>query len=306
MILFGPWPFLTARKGYQARRRFVSAMLAYFKNNGHESGSALIKARYAMSTKYGYTVEHAARFEVGNLIGVLVNATPSFFWMIVYVFSNAELLADIRDEVTSAITTTSSDENTMILKTINITNLKRHCPLLLSTYQEVLRIQTHGTTNRWVSKDTLLADRYFLKEGSVIQVPSQPTHNMPSIWGSDVGSFNPRRFIKLETKTDKAKQHPASFRSFGGGATLCPERHFAAAEICYAVAMFVMRFNVSPVETKSGRWEIPSWARSKIVSTLPPPAKDIKARIETRQGMEKVEWRFGFEESVEKFEVFAG
>ncbi|KAL9035546.1 MAG: hypothetical protein Q9214_006529, partial [Letrouitia sp. 1 TL-2023] len=257
--------------------------------------------------KNGCTVQHAARFQVGNLLGVLVNATPTFFWMLVFVFSNTDLLADLREEISSVVTTeTISQLEIETFNTISVTKVKDGCPLLLSTYQETMRLQTHNSSSRWVTRDFLLADRYFLKANSVIQMPGHPIHTLTSIWGPDVESFNPRRFIKLENQNrmlGRQKQHPASFRSFGGGATLCPGRHFATAELCATVAMFAMRFDLQPV---GGVWKLPKWKHGKVASAIPPPAEDVKVRITVRKGMEGMKWRYGFEGSVSKFEMFAG
>ncbi|KAL8921585.1 MAG: hypothetical protein Q9172_003944 [Xanthocarpia lactea] len=303
MLLLGIAPSITARKGYNARKKFVAAMNEYFENDGPDTGSDLIKARSAANKRYG-AKQHGARFELGNLIGVLANATPTFFWILLHIYSRPALLADLRAGIASATESTTGDTT---MQTIIISRLKDHCPLLLSTYQETLRLQTHNSTSRWVTKDTLLADQYLLKAGNIIQMPGYPVHTLSSVWGSDVESFNPSRFLKLEKKSkEKAqKQHPASFRSFGGGATLCPGRHFAAAEICAAAAMMVMRFDLEPAGN-GGVWTIPDWKHGKVASAVPPPDRDVKVRVRMRKGMEDVKWRFGFEGSVSKFEVFAG
>ncbi|KAL8690205.1 MAG: hypothetical protein Q9218_004299 [Villophora microphyllina] len=301
---------VATRKGYQARKRFTKALTEYFDDNGHETGSDLIKARWAGNVKYN-VAKYAGCFEIGDLIGVLVNATPTFFWMLVHIFSRPSLLTDLQAEISSIVEETieaTPSGASRTIRSIPVSKLKEHCPLLQSTYQETLRIQTHNTNTRWVKADTLLADQYFLKADSFIQMPGYPVHTLPSIWGPDAQCFNPRRFMKIDKKQDrenKVKQHPASFRSFGGGATLCPGRHFATAEICAATAMFVMRFDVVPVGN-GGQWKLPAWAHGKVASAVPPPAKDVKVRVSTRKGEEGVEWRWGYEGSVSKFDVFAG
>lgn len=303
MILLGVMPSITARKGYQARIRFANALDQYFASDGPDTGSDLIKARWKYNRKYGAT-KYSGRFEIGNLIGVLVNATPMFFWILLHIYSRPELLSDLRREISGVTTEVLYDEpkGKKIIRKIVISKLKEQCPLLLSTYQETLRLQTHNTSSRWVTKDTLLADHYLLKAGNVIQMPGHPVHAMTSIYGPDADCFNPRRFVKTsESKTEK--QHPASFRSFGGGATLCPGRHFATAELCAVTAMFIMEFDMLPVE---GGWSVPDWAHGKVASAVPPPVRDVRVRVKRREGMEGVDWRFGFEGNVGKFEVHSG
>ncbi|KAL8873897.1 MAG: hypothetical protein Q9174_000700 [Haloplaca sp. 1 TL-2023] len=296
-----PW---TARKGRQARIKFTDAMTEYFNDNGPETGSDLIKARWEGNVKHG-VAQYAGRFEIGDLIGVLINATPTFFWLLVHIYARPSLLADLREEVSGIVEQTSSGLSQTV-RSIDVSRLKASCPLLHSTYQETLRVQTHNTNSRWVIKDTLLADQYFLKEDSVIQMPGHFIHSLPSVWGNDADTFVPGRFMQIEKKQreDRSKQHPASFRSFGGGKTLCPGRHFATAEICAAAAMFIMRFDMMSAD--GGDWMIPDHAHGKVASAVPPPAKDIRVKVTTREESVGVDWRFGFEGSVSKFDVFSG
>ncbi|KAL8815366.1 MAG: hypothetical protein Q9223_005485, partial [Gallowayella weberi] len=272
MIILGIAPSITARKGCKARNKFIAALKEYVNDNGPETGSDLIKVRYEGNKKYG-VAEYTANFEIGNLIGVLINATPTFFWILTHIYSRPTLLAQLRAEIANV--TDSATSGHITTNSIIVSKFQPHCPLLLSTYQETLRLQTHNTSSRWVTKDTVLADQYLLKAGNVIQMPGYPVHTLPSIWGPDVTSFNPHRFLKPERKDKSTKQHPASFRSFGGGATLCPGRHFAAAEICAAAAMMVSRFEIEPVGT-GGEWSVPDWMKGKVASGIPPPEQDIR------------------------------
>ncbi|KAL8983471.1 MAG: hypothetical protein Q9205_002302 [Flavoplaca limonia] len=307
MILLGIAPSITARKGKNARKKFIAGLVDYFRDNGPETGSDLIRARWEANKRYGCQ-QYAASFEIGNLVGVLINATPSFFWMLLHIYSRPTLLEELRAEIAHATESTTTGNTTT--QSIIVSKLNEYCPLLLSTYQETLRVQTHNSSSRWVTKDTVIADQYLLKAGNVIQMPGHPVHMMPSIWGSDVESFNPRRFLKIEKDNKKSKdksqkQHPASFRTFGGGSTLCPGRHFATAELCAAIAMMVMRFDIEPMHN-GGTWVIPRYKYGKVASAVPPPDRDVTVKIKTRRGMEDVKWQFAFEGSVSKFEVFGG
>ncbi|KAL8656292.1 MAG: hypothetical protein Q9226_002711 [Calogaya cf. arnoldii] len=305
MILFGIAPSITARKGCNARKKFIAGLNDYFfKENGPETGSDLIRARWEGNEKYG-AEKWTAAFEIGDLVGVLINATPSFFWMLLHIYSRPALLEELRAEIANATESTTTGNTTT--RSIVVSRLKEHCPLLLSTYQETLRLQTHNSSSRWVTKDTVIANQYLLKAGNVVQMPGYPVHMMSSIWGSDVESFNAHRFMKMEKKLKEksSKQHPASFRTFGGGATLCPGRHFATAELCAATAMMVMRFDMEPVDN-GDVWVIPRYKYGKVASAVPPPDSDVRVKIKTRKWMEDVRWKFGFEGSVSKFEVFGG
>lgn len=64
MIMLGVLPSITARKGYRARIRFTEALNEYFNNNGPETGSDMIKARWAVNVKYNMA-KYAGCFEIG-------------------------------------------------------------------------------------------------------------------------------------------------------------------------------------------------------------------------------------------------
>ena len=88
----------------------------------------------------------------------------------------------------------------------------------------------------------MLAEKYFLKKGAIVQISGGVIHSDKSIWGDDVDEFNPSRF--LGAKTRSGGFHPAAFRGFGGGKTLCPGRHFAVNEILLLAAMIVLAFDM--------------------------------------------------------------
>lgn len=96
-----------------------------------------------------------------------------------------------------------------------------------------------------------------------------------------------------------------SFRAFGGGATLCPGRHFATTTILSIIAMMVLRFDITPVE---GEWPAMAQAKGRLASTLPPPDGDIKVRVRERlpdgdKGEDgKRKWKWDFEGRVPRFE----
>lgn len=110
-------------------------------------------------------------------------------------------------------------------------------------------------------------------------------HADPALWGADVKEFKPRRFMKGEGNHHR----PGAFRSFGGGASLCPGRHFALIEILATAAMFVMRYDVKP---QGGRWEEPKMEGNDVVGSIMPPTSRFDVAITTREGYEGDKWGF--------------
>ncbi|KAL8803317.1 MAG: hypothetical protein Q9200_006275 [Gallowayella weberi] len=301
-LLLGPTSSIFARKGFRARSRFVDAMIDYLEWRGHEEGSDLVKARYQAGIACGLSIPEIARFEIGSIMGVLVNSTPTLFWLLIHIYSNPTLLSDLRSEMWAQTMWKCNQTPESKTCSIDVPTLHQRYPLLASTYQETLRFHTHNSSSRMVMQDSVLAKRYRLKAGSIILIPGATIHALPSLWGEDADQFNPCRFLKSTREEDKRKQHPGAFRSFGGGVSLCPGRHFATTEICAAAAMFVSRFDMSPVDAdwKEVDWPIPSMEVGRITSAIPLPKGGISVKVGVREHMEEWEWSFGFRDRVAK------
>ena len=180
-ILIGVLPSVMARKSLAGREKVVQAFEKYLLAGGHKEASILMQKRYEVSAKNGIAVKDIARFEIGGAIAILVNTAPAAFWMLLFVYAHPGLLEDIRKEVGIIMTETSDSAGK--IRHIDITTLKSTCPLLTSTFQEVLRYRSMGTSVRQVMEDTILENRWLLKKDSMIQMPSRVIHTSSSLWG---------------------------------------------------------------------------------------------------------------------------
>ena len=258
-----------------------------------QKASAFARMRYQVEVDHNVPLDDIARYEVGGSIAVLVNTTPSAFWTLLLLHSHPGLVEEIRKEIDACIQTSSTKEGTSI-KSLDITTLKERCPLLLSSYQEGLRYTSMGTSVREVMEDTYL-ESYLLKKGTMLQMPSRIIHQDASLWGSDVTQFNPRRFLPEEKKN---RPNDACFRAFGGGKTLCPGRHFATNEILAVVAVFIARFDMTPV---GGVWKHPSTINTNVAAVIMQPDDDIEVEIKTRKCFEDVRWDISLHKSEKIF-----
>ncbi|KAI1174324.1 cytochrome P450 [Nemania sp. FL0916] len=286
-LLVGFMPSLVARKPLAARRKVTDAFVKYYKAGGVRQGSALAQKRYQAEINNNVPLEDIARYEVGGSIAVLVNTAPAAFWTLFLINSYPGLLNDVRQEIDACTKTRAGIQNGSIMKEIDITSLKEKCPLLLSSYQEVLRYRSMGTSVREVMEDTYL-DQWFLKKGALLQMPSRVIHQDGHIWGDDVDEFNPRRFLQRQKRD-------ACFRAFGGGKTLCPGRHFATNEILAVVATFISRFDMKPVK---GSWMLPAVMNTNVAAVIMQPDHDVEVDITVRNGLENnVKWSINLRES---------
>ena len=288
-----------APKGNRARSILAEAFKKYFADYvpGVTQSSAMIHSRHTVNTKWGLTMLEQGRLEVGILLGILANTIPSSFYLLVHVYADQELLQQIRSELETHCVLTSPSKTK---RSISLMNVREKCHLLHAAFQEMLRIHAQGANSRYVREDTMLDSRYLLKKGMVVQLPMAVMHSDPSIWGSDVKDFQPRRFLKqhdADTKKsgassveegNKFKQSTA-YRPFGGGSSMCPGRHFVTLEVMVLTAYIVLQFDMVPT---NGPWHIPAQKQESMATNVFPPEKDIRVRATRRKGYEDVSWDF--------------
>ena len=297
-ILIGFLPSIIASKGLAGRDRVTKAFEKYFNDDGHKQGSILMQNRYSTSAKHGVSIPDIARYEVGGSVAILVNTVPAAFWTFFFIYSRPQLLAAIREEILNTVVTTSSEAE-RTYNTIDVTALKTDCPLLASTFQEILRHRSMGSSVRQVMQDTLLDGRWLLKKDSIIQMPSLVVHENSSIWGPDSSEFDPRRFMKEEKKK---RPSPSAFRAFGGGSTLCPGRHFATNEVLALTSMFLLRYDVKPT---AGDWIMPTTYNTNTAAVIMEPDTDIEVELIERPHSQGDAWEFSLKASDRIFAMTA-
>ncbi len=297
-LMLGIAPWLIAPKSRRAQIRLSEALCDWMDKGYCKTASPWIQNRLQLLIDRGLTPRMAAQTEVGMMFGILANAMPTTFWVIAYIFTHPDVLHDIRAELenTDGVVSLRSDGQ----RVISMSALKVKTPLLNSVLREVLRIYAPLSSVRLVLEDTIIADQYLLKKGSIVQIPGGAVHSDARIWGSDVGEFNPRRFEKSingtlvengSTGTEKEKQvHPSAFRGFGGGSSLCPGRHFAQMEILGFTAMLALGFELGPVE--GDKLVLPKPVEATFPLSAHKPEKDLMVNIRLRDGFEGVKWAF--------------
>ena len=302
-------PSVVVPKAFKGRLAIQNALQEYFLA-GHNSDpdvSPYARARAELLRKSGFSEADIGRFEIANIHVALSNASPTFFWLLLFIASDPQLTRDIRAELSNVASAT--DQESKHEMTIDIRNISEACPLLMSAFQETMRLTDSQVATRIVREDTILSDSrnsYLLKKGAIVQIPGGIIHNSTTLWGPDATTFNPRRFLKTELNSSKKEMSGAdkeqeklrkkAFAPFGGGMHLCPGRHFASGEILGSVAILIMGYDIT---TKAGE-TLPApmsgeWKTIKFAEAVAKPMgrlTSVGARVRRRQGFENVIWKF--------------
>lgn len=300
-LLMGIWPSVTARKAYIGREALVAAFREYIEaghyksehdDEGERTGAdTIVLERVRIARGHGFSADGIARSELSFLFAGIVNTATTTFWTLAHIFADHELLHTVREELAAAIE--PLDDTNYKARRLSLKQLIKGCPMLYAIYREVLRVGSNNFSTRLVKKDTTvtaagLDGELWLRKGGIVQIAGGVMHGSPAIWGDDVGIFKPRRHLQEKSsdeEEDPVRVHPAAFRAFGGGRTMCPGRHFATGEILGLVASIVMRFEISGLE-ETGEIRLPEIDdRILPVHILEPVAgSPVRVRIRLREG----------------------
>ncbi|KAM7195224.1 putative cytochrome p450 protein [Naviculisporaceae sp. PSN 640] len=291
-LLIGIVPSLTARKPYRGREKLANALANYLEEGKWKSASKIVQNRVEIALRHGWTLQQTSRSEVSFLFAGIVNTATTTFWVILQLFASSSssssqegLLSTVRKELEAVVEeqldeTRKTGERKRVLSLDKVKN-GTACPTLMAVFRECLRVGSDNYSTRLVKTDTMLAGRYFLKKDSVVQIAGGVMHADERIWGGDAGVFNPGRFLS----SSSGNVHPAAFRAFGGGKTLCPGRHFATNEILAFVAMIVLTFDLEPVTMGKGtgqgkgKIKVPEKDDNVLPVHILEPKEDVFVRV---------------------------
>lgn len=296
-LLIGILPQFTASGPYHARERLVEAFKPYLQNRLYVNASGVVQKRIALLNKHNFSLDSAARSELSFMFAGIINTTVASFWLVLRIFANPELLNKVRQEISSAHsfdTNNIPDDGTIELR---ITTLKSSCPLLNACSRESMRLASDAASTRLVTSETTIFDKdtgkdYTLCAGSIVQIAGAAMHADERIWGPDASTFNPSRYLlaarnEMENKGEKrapsTREHPASYRAFGGGSTLCPGRYLAISEVLAWAAAVVMSLDVM------GPISVPEKDDGKLPVHLCEPKSDVNINVRWRGMLVNVE-----------------
>lgn len=192
------------------------------------------------------------------------------FWLISYLVHDKSLYAEIQKEITPAFQNGVLDTN----------YITQSCPLLLSTYSEVLRLHISSNSVRIVDSPTRFGDKV-LEPGNVLMVPFAHMHRNAQAWGDDHSRFNPIRF--LPTNKANETKNP-SYRPFGAGGNSCPGKALAIRQVLSSVAYLMHTYDLCAPQINGKDQPMPLALHSTptIGTSVPKVGKDLVVGLTPR------------------------
>ncbi|KAF2248090.1 cytochrome P450 [Trematosphaeria pertusa] len=172
--------------------------------------------------------------KIMNLLVYVVNANTHkpCYWALVHLLNTPSLLSTIQDETAPAFLEDG---------TPNLSYLRESTPWTSGLFHEALRYYSASASIRVATCPTFVSGK-LIPANSVVFLPFRPQHYDACIFGNDVDSFAPGRFVK-----DKRLSNSPKFRAFSGGSSYCPGRVVARQECAIFIALLLRKYKVEVV-----------------------------------------------------------
>ncbi|KAF2633991.1 cytochrome P450 [Macroventuria anomochaeta] len=290
-------PRFMASEAYGARDR----LLSHFKTWGRQAdelrkqdkvntqwdpiaGSTLMQEREKL---YSSLPGHGEDGRAAQTLGLLYAGTslmvPVTFWFFYETLRNPSLRTRVYSELTSHRDLTTSKYDFAQLSAT---------PFLQSLYAESARKYSASLVARQVISPVFaLDDRYIVKQGTTVLIPSKFAGQYTAAWASvrpalvskPLSEFWAERFLVTGTAGKERFSDAGlagNWTSFGGGEHKCPGRFFARDIGIVALAILFGEFEVEMVDPEGAR-KLDPVSRREAFGTMRPGGK-VAARIRRR------------------------
>lgn len=325
LLFLNFFPRLTTPTGFRARAHLQAAFRPYYASS-HDADAAaaeIVRARGRVLRHFGLPAKEVAKIEMMLPFAATTNTLPSLYWLLVHILAAPGLADRISQEVAQGLVvapphlvekdgpspTAAAGEREVW---IDLSDVEARAPRLVAAYRETLRVVNHQVSIRRCVRDTTLADggrSYTLRKGVDVHLAVVASLLDRDVWGDAADEFDPDRFLdgggggegdaKGGSKGSGAAAAAArarrnAYQPFGGGAHLCPGRHFAFVEIVGVVVVLLLGYDLSPVSEEGG-WKVPRQAPWSMVDSITKPenhGEGLGVRLAKKEGWENVRWRF--------------
>jgi hypothetical protein len=226
----------------------------------------------------------AAILNAPILWALQINAPSVVFWMLFHIYSNPNLLADIRAEISPYIKTAASDFTSGGISEkprleINNAGLRGNAKLLMGAFHETMRMEVISMTYKKITDDFTATESaqdaaiyghgdnpltYEFKRGDFVLTP-HVVHHFDERYFANPHTFDARRFWvnsaaskgasfgqeKSASSATDSKDVEVSYLTthpWGGGAQLCKGKKFAESEVVLVAAAIIHQWEFTPAK----------------------------------------------------------
>lgn len=215
------------------------------------------------------------------IVGLMSNVINMLAWAMCEIVANPELTASLLAEINAVINDPAS-----LNPTIDADQIRSSCPLLVATWYELLRTYGDSPVARGVHEDSLFDNKYQLKKGSIIMTPIHLHNFEKEVWGEEVESFQPRRFLGNGDQVDQELiKHLTVFGL--PGMHQCPGRYLAMTMTLAIVAKTLLTFEITTKPDEPlGKGVVPK--QKDTMLGLPALSRDPAVILRRRENIESV------------------
>lgn len=157
----------------------------------------------------------------------------------VHILQDEALVADVRSEIApimKAVGRSKSNYSDFMRD-----GLFRSCPVLNSTFSEIVRFYNTGSSMRKTTREACI-DGKTVPEGTHIILPQRQLLLATEAFGEDAHTVNPYRFVQ-----NKNIERHENYRPFGQGITHCSGKTIGRYEVLSFVAWAIWRYKLKVV-----------------------------------------------------------
>jgi Cytochrome P450 len=269
--------------------------------------SELMQDRMRFWRTSGISPSLGNRLDTWLLWKMTMDSSKLIFWNIIRVYSNPDLLANVRKEMAPYVQVIRSDPKETGLPfveppriSIDTGKLFTSCPLLKATYAETIRLDSNPISYRQLTANLTLKESdedaalhgsgkqprsYKFFAGDILGLASGAHHIDPAYY-PDPKSFNPERFLISNSdsnSSDNKTEESSSFDwknvlPFGGDKTFSP---LIEKQVLLITAAIISLWDIEPAsqQEKKSEFKIPG---HRISGNAYMPSSDVRARLRRR------------------------
>lgn len=191
-----------------------------------EDVSELVKERTGVYRKHGWSIRARAAVDLSLIWATNANSNVLIFWMVLRIFSDADLLSRVREEITPFLHAVQPKQEFPVpelprFENFDVEALCKRCPVLKSCYVECLRVDTASRSMRTVKQDFILHARgekdpegWLLRKGEYAHAAHDMYNTDPEAW-HDPMDWKAERHVRLEKEGGDASVDLGSMRPYG-------------------------------------------------------------------------------------------